>query len=166
MITKVQQLRWNKMKKSKDKKRSPLPKKSKTEHAKAKARVIRYFNKYIRLRDTDKYGIGYCCTSGVKLLLNDRNAQAGHFIPATREATRFDERNVHLQSLRENYFLSGNPKKYRQFIIDKYGGVMVDILESISQRPKHWKVWELKEIGDIYKEKCKALLKTKLTTSK
>ena len=58
----------------------------------------RYFNKFIRLRDTDENGYGQCISSGQPLRYGTPECQAGHYFPAGKfSSLRFNEDNVNLQ---------------------------------------------------------------------
>jgi len=98
-------------KRAKGAKRSP--------RAIAKDRAWDQFSLFIRLRDSGPDGYGTCCTC-------PRNAHwktmdAGHWITRAKEATLFDEHNVHLQCKGCNRFQGGKPLEHEQHIIRKYG---------------------------------------------
>ena len=69
------------------------------------------FNQYIRTRDKDKG-----CVSCDSHVFSD----AGHFYSAGHyPILRYDEKNVHGQCKRCNYFLSGNENEYRKRITSR-----------------------------------------------
>ena len=85
----------------------------------AKARAWTQFSMFIRLRDSDEFGRGQCCTcqrSGPW-----RSFDACHWITRAKEATLFDEQNVHLGCKGCNRFQGGKPLEHEQHIIRKYG---------------------------------------------
>jgi len=87
-----------------------------------KAKAQKVFNAWIRKRDEGLACIS--CGSG-------RPEHAGHYLSAGHHSRlRFDERNVHCQCIRCNYFLSGNQMYYRQGLIKKIGLSEVESLES------------------------------------
>ena len=130
-------------------------------------RAKHYFHKWIRLRDTDENGIGYCSSSGSRLMYGNKNTQAGHFYPAGKyKALEFDEDNVHLQSLSDNYFGHGNLAPYSLKLKAKIG---VDRFETLQRKALQSKRTIFKEdrflmidIIEKYKAKCKELAKEKM----
>ena len=128
--------------------------------------ATKYFNRYIKLRDTNCIGVGYCISSGHPLKYGTEEAQAGHFYSADKyPQLRFNEDNVHLQSRSDNYYKEGNPKKYKIKLIKKIGKERVQALEETAERSKRenfkWDKFELIEIIETYKQKCKELEQTK-----
>lgn len=123
------------------------------------------FNKFIRLRDCNENGYGICISSGRPL--SYRQSQAGHFYSAGHYfILKFNEDNVHAQSMSDNYFKSGNLVEYRKNLIKKIGIERVeklDLLASMSKRQNNYKDrFTLIEIIEIYKEKVKKISKTKM----
>jgi len=132
----------------------------------------KWFNLYIRLRDTDEYGRGYCISSGKLLKINSVNCQAGHYFSAGKHPwLAFNEDNVHLQSKSDNYFQHGNLLPYRKNLIKKIGENAVKELEIIDgyfvnkQGTKDgfkWDRYGLMDIINTYREKCKRIKQTKM----
>lgn len=123
--------------------------------------ATKYFNKYIRLRDS-KDGIGKCISSGKFLKVPSMNAQAGHYYSAGHyPLLRFNEDNVHLQGKSDNYFKSGNLLEYRKNLIKKIGIERVEKLDQIAEESKSirfkWNRFEVIEIIETYKLKLKNL---------
>jgi 5-methylcytosine-specific restriction endonuclease McrA len=85
----------------------------------------------VRLRDTDDYGNGHCCTCG--RLLKYEDSDAGHFIGRGRFGTRWDLENVHMQCTVCNRG-SGADIKYYKFMLGKYGQAVIDRLDAQSAR--------------------------------
>jgi len=116
--------------------------------------VQRFFNLYIRLRDS-KAGYG-CISCGTK----KPNIQycAGHF--RTRKAAphlRFNEDNVHLQCNKNcNSALSGNITNYRIELVKRIGVERVEALENNNELHRYTKE-ELSQIKIKYKEMIKTL---------
>jgi len=124
-----------------------------------------YFNRFIRLRDTDENGFGYCISSGQLLKYGTENCQAGHYFPGTVSQLEFNEYNVNLQGKSDNYFKSGNQLEYRRRLIDKIGIERVFELEMIAAQAKrvnykHDRFFLIETI-EKYKAKCKYLLENK-----
>ena len=125
-----------------------------------------YFNKFIRLRDTDDNGYGTCISSGQSLRYGTENAQAGHYIAGTCRVLEFNEDNVNLQGKSDNYFKSGNQTAYRINLVKKIGAEKVADLEDmflISKRnvSKNDRFLMI-EIIEKYKVKVKQLSKNKV----
>jgi hypothetical protein len=116
----------------------------------AKERAIKSFNAFIRERD------GYVCyTCGRHGLRGEMDA--GHFVTATHEPTRFNEINVHCQCKRCNKYLHGNLAEYAGRLTVDYGHKIIQELWKMSHGIKKWTVDELLEIERCYVEKLKAL---------
>ena len=71
-------------------------------------------------------------------------------------ALRFDERNIHLQCIRCNHFLSGNVREYRDGLIRKVGLETVLELEGPQPLVDTSADW-YSSIESHYKAKLKAL---------
>lgn len=125
-----------------------------------------HFNLFIRLRDCDDNGFGICISSGRPLKVPSRNAHAGHLYPAGQyPLLRFNENNVHLQSLSDNYFRHANQVEYVKNLVKKIGSKGVQELEEIAEQNKRinhkWDRFTLIEIIEKYKAKSKQLKKMK-----
>ena len=142
--------------KYKDKKYSALHKTAK-----------KYFHKFIRLRDTDDNGNGFCISSGRYVRFGTKDCQAGHFYPAgTFKALEFDENNVHVQELSDNYFRHANLNEYRPKLIKKIGQHEFNKLVMKAEISKRNMFKEdrflMIEIIEKYKAKCKELASEKM----
>ena len=125
-----------------------------------------WFNKYIRLRDTDVNGYGNCISSGQPLRYGTELAHAGHYFSGGKfPSLEFNEDNVHLQGKSDNYFNAGNQLEYRRRLINKIGIDRVEKLELIAAQSKRVTVKRSKflfiDIIETYKVKCKELGKSK-----
>ena len=134
--------------------------------ANLKKTAIRWFHKFIRLRDCDKNGRATCISSGQLLKYGTENYQAGHFYPAGKyEILRFNENNVHGQGKSDNYFAGANLHEYRKNLIIKIGKGAVEELDKLADQSKKSNYkrdrFTLIEIIEIYKIKCKELAKEK-----
>lgn len=86
----------------------------------------KYFSEYIRLRDSDPYGIGNCISCGKKHHISEMDA--GHFIDRSHKATRYNEQNVNAQCRPCNRFQSGRQYEHGKAIDLKYGEGTADEL--------------------------------------
>lgn len=88
------------------------------------------FSLAVRLRDADKDGYCNCITSSARLYYYNSGIEAGHFIPSTRFATKFNWKNVNAQSHNDNCFLMGNIPAYEIAIDAKWGKGTAESLRS------------------------------------
>lgn len=94
---------------------------------KLKKELQEIFNKFIRLRD-QKNGVFRCISCHKFKKVDQMNA--GHFHPVgSNEAVRYDETNVNGQCINCNLHNHSNPLGYREGLIRKYGGKIIDLLE-------------------------------------
>ena len=125
----------------------------------------KWFNLFIRLRDTDENGYGVCISSGQSLKVPSRKAQAGHYYSGGKfKRLKFNEDNVHLQGLSDNYYNHGNESMYRLNLIDKIGRERVEELDRIARDRSVFKMDRFFLIDTIerYKAKANELKKTKM----
>lgn len=107
------------------------------------------FNAFIRERDR-----GLPCISSGRFT---GKMNAGHYLSrGAHPELRFHEDNCHLQSEKDNSYLSGNQAEYRHRLIEKIGLERVEWLEG-PHEPKHYTIDELKAIKAEYKAKLKGL---------
>jgi 5-methylcytosine-specific restriction endonuclease McrA len=105
---------------------SSLKRKKLPSLAKLKRDLDKAFSRYIRLRACDGCNRGICVTCGS--VVDYSAANAGHFIARQHLATRYDERNVHLQCVMCNLYKHGNLINYTLFMQNRYGQEVVDEL--------------------------------------
>jgi hypothetical protein len=76
--------------------------------------------------------------------------QWGHFITATKAATRWDPMNVHWQCPTCNFQHEHQPYPYTQYMLDRYGKKALDKLQirSWSREGKPYNMPELAEIEE------------------
>lgn len=110
------------------------------------------FSKYVRLKASVN-GYVTCVTSNQTYRWQD--CDAGHFIPRGNFGTRWDERNVHPQSIQDNRYGNGEPEKYEAFMLATYGQEVIDDLEKNKQRK--WATYEIEEMLVEYKQRLKDL---------
>jgi len=119
----------------------------------------RWFSKYIRLRDSDKYGICTCITCGRQHKWDSGQIHAGHYIPKNKgNAIYFNEQDVNAQCKYCNKFLHGNIGSYIIAIDIKYGPGTATMLELKSREIKSFTTDELIQMINYYKIKVKKLL--------
>ncbi len=113
------------------------------------------FNAYIRMRD--QLAGHPCISSGQPLDWSGNNVDAGHYRSrGSAPHLRFDERNCHAQSKKDNRYLSGNAVDYRIGLIARIGLEAVESLEA-DQTPKKYTIAELRAIKAHYVAKLKEL---------
>lgn len=111
-------------------------------------------SKVIRLEARDKHGMVTCVTCGKRAKPIGEGMQAGHFC-GRNNSVIFDERNVHVQCTRCNYYLSSNPVKYLEFMVREYGEDVVDELERRKKRSHYLTVDELSGLIEDFKTRLK-----------
>jgi hypothetical protein len=124
----------------------------------------RYFNLYIRLRDVDENGIGYCIAKGIPLSFGSEQCQAGHYYAAgSYKSLEFNEDNVHLQSKHDNYFVH-DFAAYAANLVKKIGQERFDKLNFLADYEKQhgYKQDKFTLIGVIETYKAKAYEMAKL----
>ncbi len=146
---------------------STIKKYSKKTYSQLHAMAKRWFHKYIRLRDTDANGYGRCISSGQSLKYGSANAHAGHFFKAeTYRHLEFNEWNVNLQGLSDNYFRHGNESMYAINLKRKIGAAAFAELEQMALMSKRIPYKEdrytMIEIIEKYKIKEKEISKMKM----
>jgi hypothetical protein len=114
-----------------------------------------HFNKYIRMRDAEKT----CISCGKQL--RKGNIDAGHLWSAGGHSNvRFNELNVHAQCSRPcNKDKSGDINNYRLGFIKRFGAAKLAELDLIANLERRYTKDELKELTEVYKAKCKELIK-------
>ena len=97
------------------------------------------FNLMRRLECADEFGYCTCCCTGERYPYKE--IDAGHFISATKQATRFDSRNVHPQSKHSNNHKLGDDAKiqYTMFMVENYGRETVEDLQRLSTTKLSWR---------------------------
>jgi hypothetical protein len=115
--------------------------------------AVKYFNRYILLRDKDKPCVS-CGNTNPSIKYD-----AGHYIPAgSCSALRFDERNVHKQCSQYcNVHRSGNSAPYAKAIAAMYGQEVLDFLDGPQPKIKITASF-YQSVEDEYKEKIRIYL--------
>lgn len=113
------------------------------------------FNKYIRLRDKHKK----CISSDIPWKFD---FDAGHLFSVKQySGLRFNEDNVHGQSIGDNRFKEGNFVMYVVSVQDRIGRERYLELHKLAteckRTPKKWSIEEVLDIKQHYLKKCKEL---------
>lgn len=123
------------------------------------AKLWKVFSEYIRLRDSDEKGYGNCITCGKLCYYKD--ADCGHGVGRQYKATKFEERNNHLQCRRCNYYGAGEQAIYKEEVNKKYGPKTWDELTiKKNQVCKRGKL-EIDVMTEYYKKEVLKLKKEK-----
>jgi hypothetical protein len=140
-------------------KKTKLREKKANSISKLRDTLDQVFSKYIRLRDTDKHGYGYCidCRERIEW----KNVQCGHFISRQAMATRWDEQNCQAQKDGCNMFKQGRQFEFGIGLDHLYGPGTAEQILTRSREIKKWAAFELKEMIQHYNEKVAELLKSK-----
>jgi hypothetical protein len=151
--------------KQRDKKQREADRKKKIRAAKAES-IIRLtevldnvFSRFIRLRDTDADGVGYCIDCNSRVAWD--KIDCGHFIVRKYKSTRWDEQNCAAQWSYCNGPLSGRQFEFGKGIDLKYGAGTAEAILLRSKEEKKWSTDELKSLIAYYTEEVSALLATK-----
>ncbi len=126
------------------------------------------FNQWVKLRDTDQYGYGYCIDTGKRIFYrmeNGRfvsNCDAGHFITRAVRTLCWHEMNVHAQFYKANR--SQIFTNYRQNLCRKIGEENVLWLE---EQKNQWGMGfydppDYDSLISEYELKIKTILKDKM----
>lgn len=114
----------------------------------AKKGAWKMCSRYIRTRDcirtTGSPDRGKCCTCNAEKDYHD--LQAGHWTEGRHNSVLFDKRNIHAQCIRCNYFLSGNPIRYKEFMEKRYGAAVMEEIAELDRQTKEFTVDELNKI--------------------
>lgn len=117
----------------------------------AKERAWTQFSMFVRLRDADEFGRAKCCTCGKRRYW--REMDAGHYVTTAKEATKFDENNVHAQCKGCNKWQGGKPVEYEQFIDRKYGEGTALKIRNKSVLECRRRTWDYQVIEKNYRER-------------
>lgn len=113
------------------------------------------FQKLVRLRAADKFGMVVCVTCGARRKWNDE-MHGGHFISRTHNATCFHEKNVHPQCEKCNMSKDGKAKKYCEFMRRTYGQDVIDELDRLANTNVSYTLHDYFEFCLDFREKIKA----------
>ena len=115
------------------------------------------FSEFVRARDSQPYGGEYfrCISCGQMKPYED--GDAGHFIPRTNMATRFDETNVWTECRMCNRMSSMHMVGYRKNLEKKIGEEGVEELLRKKHTIRKWSASELEDMIKYYRDKIKEI---------
>ena len=114
---------------------------------------------YARLRDTDRNGYGKCSSCGRQLLWSEGSGCHWHPKGRNYNGACLIAENISLGCSRCNLYLQGNIGPYTQFMLEKYGQDVIDMISAASKKLLTKEEIELNIAG--YRNLCKELAKTK-----
>ncbi len=127
--------------------------------SKLKKELDKWFSLYIRLRDSNEYGMVQCFTSG--RVYHYKSMHAGHFMSRKRLATRWCETNVQPQSPADNLFGQGEQYKFGLHLDSKYGEGTAEEIQFKSRNTLKMSRADYEEKISYYKEIVNKLKKEK-----
>ena len=127
--------------------------------SKLKKELDKWFSLYIRLKDSDDYGMVNCYTSGRSYYY--KQIHAGHFMSRRHLATRWCDRNVKPQSAADNLFGQGEQFKFGNQLNSEYGIDTAEKLQIKARQSCKISRSEYEEKISYYKEIVKNLKKEK-----
>lgn len=113
------------------------------------------FSEYIRLRDSDQYGMIHCISCGKRVAW--KQADAGHYISRSHMNLRFDEKNINAQCRECNRFKSANIENYKRGLIQKYGQLAIHYLENKKHEIRQFSDFEINILILHYRKKIRQL---------
>lgn len=122
--------------------------------SRSKDALDRAFSIYIRRRDCPE-GSGRCISCGRAIAFS--TCDAGHFIPRTHTATRWNEWNCAAQCRDCNRNLYGNLKAYRDALIRRYGPEVVEGLERLKNGEVHLTDADYRRLTEYYRRRTAVL---------
>lgn len=128
--------------------------------SKLKKELDKWFSLYIRLRDSNQYGMVQCFTCGC-VKYYKKGMQNGHFQSRNFLATRFDEVNCQPQCVGCNMFKQGEQYKFALNIDAKYGGGTAQELQFLAKTIVKFTRVDYEEKISYYKNAVNNLKKDK-----
>jgi len=127
--------------------------------SKLKKELDKWFSLYIRLRESNEYGMVQCFTSG--RVYHYKSIHAGHFMSRKSLSTRWDETNVQPQSAADNLFGQGEQYKFGLALDAKYGEGTAEELQFKSRQIKKFTRVDYEDLISYYKSLVKNLKEEK-----
>ena len=132
--------------------------KPKSKYQKRIAALDRIFQKYIRLRDSDKNGVMICISCSKLVILGSGEAHAGHFVKREKNIlTRHHEQNVNGQCYVCNSLDDGNQAEHGRGIDKKYGPGTANMLLDRSKMKGKFHITQIEEKIKYYRRRVKEL---------
>ena len=116
---------------------------------KAMEAADKWFSEWIRLRDSDEYGIATCVTSGRRA--HWRTMDCGHYVSRAKQSTRYDESNCHAQSKMANRFQGGHFVEHGNRIDELHGEGTAEALRKKGLLPCRRRVEHFEAIATNYR---------------
>ncbi len=117
------------------------------------------FSKYIRLRDSNVDGVGFCITCN--RAVHWTKADCGHGIGRQHKGTKYNEKNNHLQCKPCNGFEGGKREVYKEKMDKLYGAGTWDRMEVAARQPSKLGEVEIDAMVLYYEKEVERLLATK-----
>ena len=115
----------------------------------------KWFSQFIRLRDSDHFGMCKCATCNTVHYWKEMDA--GHFISRRHKSTKYHEKNVLAQCPKCNRFHSGEQFRMAQTIDKRFGKGTSEYLSSLSRVSAKFDGMWFKAQSDKYREKVKEM---------
>lgn len=132
-----------------------INKKPKSDLKKLEDKLWEIFSIYIRLRDSDSQGVGKCFTCDKPI--HWTKGDCGHGIPRQHKATKFNERNNHLQCKKCNGFEGGRREVYKERMNRRYGPQTWEKMEIASRQTFKASAFILQNNIEYYTQKVAEL---------
>lgn len=136
---------------------STMPKKKRKSVSKLRKEAWTVFARLVKLRNADDQGYCHCFTCGKKLMWNDRQMHAGHFMSRRHNATLYNTKNVQPQCSYCNMFCGGEQYEFGLKLNEKYGPDTADELTVLSKQTKQFTTFELEEMIATWKQELRDL---------
>lgn len=133
---------------------------SEMDHKQLTTVADRDFSKFIRLRDSNEYGICECFSCDKSAFWKDMDC--GHYVKRDKRITRWDETNCNAQSKDCNNYGKGEEAKHKEYIDKKYGEGTADRLTLKGREVRIYSRADLIAIIYHYRLKWKELLDNKM----
>ena len=129
--------------------------------SKLKKELDKWISLYIRLRNSNEYGITQCYTCSKAAHYKTGGLQCGHFQSRSYLATRFDEVNCQVQCVGCNMFKQGEQYKFALALDANYGEGTADELLYLAKTTIKISRADYEEKISYYKEIVNKLKKEK-----
>jgi hypothetical protein len=128
----------------------------KSKRSKLESKLDKVFSLYIRLRDADNEIVS-CVTCGKTKHYKD-SMHCGHFQSRRHKATRWNEKNCHVQCAGCNTFNQGEQYIHSKYIDNRYGKGTAQELEQLARTSVKWSIHELELMIEDYEKRLKYFL--------
>lgn len=120
-----------------------------------KNKLDKVFSEWIRRRHATSKGDAVCVSChAVKPW---KQMQAGHYVSRVHLATRWDDRNAHVQCGSCNVLRRGNYSEYTEFMLRKYGPGIIEDLNRKKRAMVKYTISDLESFIEDYKVRLAAL---------